>query len=86
MDFRSSAAELIRDKFHPACPASAITCVRQVLVLHIGKPVQHAPPFNYGWMRGGWAVPRWLRMLLESGWHTSKIADSVRNERYRGPG
>jgi hypothetical protein len=39
MDFRSSAAELIRDKFHPACPASAITCVRQVLVLHIGKPV-----------------------------------------------
>jgi hypothetical protein len=30
---------IIRDKFHPACPASAITCVRQVLVLHIGKPV-----------------------------------------------
>jgi hypothetical protein len=39
MDFRSSAAELICDKFHAACPASAITCVRQVLVLHIGKPV-----------------------------------------------
>jgi hypothetical protein len=39
MDFRSTTAKLIRDKFHPVYPASAITCVRQVLVLHIGKPV-----------------------------------------------